>query len=469
MTSMNAALKPEQLAAIRQTAENALRKGAEALRKRGGNHLAVVRTPDPGSKSIISRSPAQQLAFDRNLELAEIADERRFITGLINPNLDRGKTLQRRVARLEELKAREEALKNGANPFSKNTQTQTATVETTNPFKNHNITTKTEDAPPSPDEVVAYEEDIMYKYEQPIDTSPEAMARKKARAEMPQSELMLKWGQLNKEAEESERNAAIQGLRDFNQRIQDEAARRKALAVVPQQADKSATKIEPALLNASETDIIKARIAKLEKRLESPNLTTDQFVTLAKEVNRLEAKLSPASPVEMTSHNSGGLINLRQVYLEKAAQEGIDPTLLAPRPFIEHAGVVQTPIKNEDGLKDLVLEKLEKEPTLVEEFAEPTQVGMELPTRMEQDAELIYDPTDAELIEEPIVAVAPQPQPVSVPHSLRLASSTTEPEVPFDDQRTALRWAKGILDKLRGIKPAKEAETTEAQVANAKR
>lgn len=515
MTVFNAAVlrkgSGDLASALERNAQDALSAGARALRER---HLKAVRTTEPVvSKSIISRTPAQQLAFDRKLELEQIADERRFISGLINPNLDGGKTLQRRVARLEELKAREQALKNGANPFSETAQTQTATTETTNPFKSQNIASKTEDAEPSPDEVRSYIDDIMYKYEQPIDTSSEAIARKNAFAQMPQSELMIKWGQLNIE---SERDAKIQRLLNFNQRIQDEAARRKALTVIPQQADTSAAKIEPELLNASEADIIQARIIKLNKRLESSDLTTQNYVTLTTEVNRLEAKLASINATKMAAHDSGGLINLRQVYLEKAAQDGIDPTLLAPRPFIEQAdGVAPTLVRNKNGLGIEITEVdktvVDAEPTLVD--AEPTQVDIPLQTRMGQEIEIqdadiesiekastpqvarvveddniqmldndmliaeddgiqMLDDGAVELIEEtPVVAKAtPEPEHVSVPPSLRIASKTDESEMkPFDEQKTGVRWAGKILKKLRAIMPARESEMTDAKVANAKR
>lgn len=457
-------------------------------------HLAAVPTPEPKvptPRAIVSepvitettrqRSFAEQYDFDNKLDLSLVRED-------INRQLSqiprsRGNELDRRVAQLEELKQREKELNELIpSPFASKSEQDLA--KSRNPFAEPTLADVEGDF--RADEIVLPENHntnffsnaevenfidnasvelidntpithipTRFIYEQPIDTSPEAMARKKVRAEMPLSPD----GEYYRSPE-------------------------KPIAITPS-VD----------ANASETDIIKARIDNLVKKSENPEISVHDYEILAREVNRLEAKLTPQATVmqKLGDEDSGKLPLFSVLKLnELAGRTGVDDPRLRPRPFIEFAeGVAPTPVKNKPGLGNT----LDEGPTLVEQKTlvdEPTQVDVELPKQMAKEYEIqdgeyevVNDLAKAEddglemvdnsmledFVEEAPVVVntTPQPEPMKVPPTLTIASKNPKPQEidPRRRENTLVTWAKNILGRGKKDHPSTTTETTQTKYKQA--
>lgn len=252
MTPMNAALDTRKVArALEKNAHDVLSQGAKVLRER---HLKAVHTPEPVASSIISRTPEQQLAFDRKLAITLISDEQRFRTTL-NPNVSR-RTLRQRVTELESLRARKEALEKGANPYSDTALTQTST--STNPF-----------ASPSEFEAIDYYDDVAREEVTIFDT-----------AQMTGDEIEARHQKL------LELSANLQANKRSTANAVSAPTPKATTDVTP-------TKATPALIINKEIseDKLRSQIKELEQQLNAPNLSTEKYVELATKVNKLETNL----------------------------------------------------------------------------------------------------------------------------------------------------------------------------------
>lgn len=175
-----------------------------------------------------------------------------------------------------------------------------------------------------------------------------------------------------------------------------------------------------------------------------------------------EERLASTLPINGLSDEDSGklpIFSLNQLNNLGKNSVANDPRL-RPKTLIEFTdGVKPTPVKNSDGLTATFM-KTDNEPTLVEEptlvDTKPFKHEIEIQdgdyevVKIKDDA--IYEPTDEELVEDmPVVTkqTTPQPEPVKVPSSLRIASSNSNPEkiAPEKRERTLVTWAKNIVKR----------------------
>lgn len=267
---------------------------------------------------------------------------------------------------------------------------------------------------------------------------------------MPVAPNYLKMDSINKE---EGRQAKIK-----SQRIQDEAATRKALA--PQKAETPNKVVSNEISPLWTQDDARAKIAKLEARFDNPNLTASNYVTLAAEIKRLEAQLASDSTAKVHDIDFSDTTKPDANFGDFAIENTI--------PNVKFAD-----LDNENTIPNAQFsmfstEQTEQQPGILNLGKlndKPNQIKAEVDTTEELDvADCEFEEGEvAAKVADEVVATVADNAPKS---AVRLVSSNPQPASPSDDGKTVRRWYnRGFFAWMRGETaegPAKPEKTKKA-------